>query len=411
MWRADRQDDFLLEIEETESDSVPAHQQVTSPHALSLGDPRYKAVNVAEPTWAGWREQLSTVGGSNPAAAFHRRAAHPHRTRRDASGRPRAVHHRQDHPALQPDPRRPRAARPRSSPPTRSPPRASSWRPRAASTPSTWASASPSGSTTATTSARPSCCARSPSAATARDFELRLRGAAVPQPGARARARRAVPASPSTPQALRRPRATTTASFKPNPVIDRLRGLTSHLEWFNVQPRLVVSSFADVATGMVTDVAQLEHPVLDALAGNPSAKWSVEESFTPVELQGPDHRTPQTDTLLLDADAEQENVIAQIAAGNSVVVKTLPGTGGTQTIVNAIGALVAQNKRVLVVSARRATPAGHRGAARRHRPGRCRRRPRHAAPGPHPLHRSQREGQAAGRSPRSMKRSCGSARC
>jgi hypothetical protein len=147
-------------------------------------------------------------------------------------------------------------------------------------------------------------------------------------------------------------------TFKPNPVIDRLRGLTSHLEWFNVSPRLVVSSFVDVATTMAADVADLEHPVLDAIAGNPAAKWSVQESFVAVEAQSADVRSPQTDTLLLDADAEQENVIAQISAGNSLVVKTLPGTGGTQTIVNAIGSLVGQNKRVLVVSARRASLHG-----------------------------------------------------
>src|SRR5690606_11159855 len=40
-------------------------------------------------------------------------------------------------------------------------------------------------------------------------------------------------------------------TFSPNPVIDRLRGLTSHLNWFNVQPRLVVSSFAEVAPRML----------------------------------------------------------------------------------------------------------------------------------------------------------------
>ena len=147
-------------------------------------------------------------------------------------------------------------------------------------------------------------------------------------------------------------------SFKPNPVIDRLRGLTSHLEWFKVTPRLVVSTFADVAPGMLRDAQDLEHPVLDALAGNPTARWTVEESFTPVQPMAADLRPPQTDTLLLDADSEQENVIAQVAAGNSIVVRTLPGTGSTQTIVNAIGALVGQNKRVLVVGARSASLHG-----------------------------------------------------
>ena len=85
-----------------------------------------------------------------------------------------------------------------------------------------------------------------------------------------------------------------------------------------------------------------------------------------------DQRAPGTDTLLLDADAEQENVVAQIAAGNSVVVKTLPGTGGTQTIVNAIGALVTANKRVLVVGPRRSSLTGIAQRLARRRPGRHR---------------------------------------
>ena len=147
-------------------------------------------------------------------------------------------------------------------------------------------------------------------------------------------------------------------TFKPNPVIDRLRGLTSHLEWFQVTPRLVVSSFADVAPALTGDAHDLDHPVLDALAGNPTARWSIDEGFTEAQPLPSDLRPPQTDTLLLDADSEQEHVIAQVAAGNSLVVRTLPGTGSTQTIVNAIGTLVGQNKRVLVVGARRASLHG-----------------------------------------------------
>ncbi|MCB1280766.1 MAG: AAA family ATPase, partial [Salinibacterium sp.] len=188
------------------------------------------------------------------------------------------------------------------------------------------------------------------------DFELRLRGEATLNP-ALARAMEEQFQIVLDAQgfiAL----AQQDGAFKPNPVIDRLRGLTQHLEWFNVQPRLVVSSFADVATALVADAADLDHPILDALAGNPNAKWAVEESFVAAETQHPDARSPETDTLLLDADAEQEDVVAQIAAGNSVAVKTLPGTGGTQTIVNAIGCLLQQNKRVLVVSPRRSSLQG-----------------------------------------------------
>ncbi len=144
-------------------------------------------------------------------------------------------------------------------------------------------------------------------------------------------------------------------TFKPNAVIDQLRALTGHLADFSVQPRLVVSSFAEVAADLVADAHHLDHPILDALAGNATAKWAIEEGYGAVEPIGPDRRDPSTDVLLLDADAEQENVVAQIAAGNSLIVKTMPGTGGTQTIVNALGVLVGQNKRVLVVSPRRAS--------------------------------------------------------
>jgi hypothetical protein len=147
-------------------------------------------------------------------------------------------------------------------------------------------------------------------------------------------------------------------TFKPNAVIDQLRALTGHLPGFGVQPRLIVSAFAEVADALVADATGLEHPVLDALAGNPTAKWALDEGQHPVEVIDADLRDPSTDSLLLDADAEQENVVAQIASGNSVVVTTMPGTGGTQTVVNALGALIGQGKRVLVVSPRRGSLTG-----------------------------------------------------
>ncbi|WP_165314341.1 AAA family ATPase [Agromyces protaetiae] len=146
--------------------------------------------------------------------------------------------------------------------------------------------------------------------------------------------------------------------FKPQPVIDRLRGLTTHLPWFRVAPRLVVSSFAEVGPAMVADATGLDHPVIDAIAGNPTSQARVRAHAEPAAIVPPDERPPQGDRLLLDADPEQERVVAEVAAGASLVVKTLPGTGGTQTIVNAVGALVQHDKRVLVVGARRASLDG-----------------------------------------------------
>ena len=153
--------------------------------------------------------------------------------------------------------------------------------------------------------------------------------------------------------------------FKPQPVIDRLRGLTAHIGSFTVRPRLVVSTFADVARGLVRDLTPgrrdpLEHRVLDALAGHPGDREALAASHAEVTVTNPDRRAPANDTLLLDADDEQEAVIAAIAAGRSFTVATLPGTGGTQTVVNAIGSLVGEHKRVLVVSPRRSTLEGIR---------------------------------------------------
>lgn len=189
-----------------------------------------------------------------------------------------------------------------------------------------------------------------------RDYELKLRGAAVLNPAlARALEKQyGISLDAATFVAL----SDDDGTFKPNAVIDQLRRLTGHLGEITVQPRLVVSSFEEVAQALVADARNLEHPVLDAVAGDATAKWALEEGYQAVDQGDPDRRDPSVDTLLLDADAEQEHIVAQIAAGNSLVVRTMPGTGATQTIVNALGMLVSQNKRVIVVSPRRASLRG-----------------------------------------------------
>jgi hypothetical protein len=335
--------------------SAHAPHQVTAPHTLSLGDPHLEAGNVAEPVWRLWRDELSAVGGrssllhfaDSPRTRIELSTTHPSGLAQFITGKSTLLS------SLIRDDLALRSAKVAAG---------------------LIASKSLELSTArgidgvhlgigiaewrlgdeefrAPVLLRPLAIRRH-----GRDFEVKLKGAAFLNPALeRALSEQfQVQLDANAFVAL----TDDDGTFKPNPVIDRLRGLTSHLEWFSVSPRLVVSSFVDIATGMIADAAHLEHPVLDALAGNPSATWSVQESFVSVSVENSDKRPPQTDTLILDADSEQENVIAHIAAGNSLVVKTLPGTGGTQTIVNAIGSLVGQNKRVLVVGARRATLAG-----------------------------------------------------
>ncbi|WP_156138662.1 AAA family ATPase [Microbacterium mangrovi] len=148
--------------------------------------------------------------------------------------------------------------------------------------------------------------------------------------------------------------------FKPQPVIDYLRALAGHIPGFTVVPRLIVGTFADVGATMRRDLQDLDHPILNALAGHVDDREHLSLRRPAPAAPGPDERTPASDNLLLDADAEQEAVLARIVDGQSIAVHTPPGTGGTQTVINALGALISDDKRVLVVSARRATLDGIR---------------------------------------------------
>lgn len=144
-------------------------------------------------------------------------------------------------------------------------------------------------------------------------------------------------------------------AFKPNPALDRLRDLTAHRGDVTVQARLVISSFADVSHDMTEDANNLEHTLLEALGGNETAKESVRRSRMPVELIPADAKPADADRFVLDADQEAEVVLANIQGGNSLVVRVVPGAGSTQVVANALAALIAQNKRALVVSPRPAS--------------------------------------------------------
>ncbi len=361
MWRAGKpEDDFdVLPEEDLQEDAARAQMQVTAPHDLDFSGLGSGAgivsANAAEPTWTAWRTELAGLGGRSPLLHFvdsprtriELSATHPGGLAQFITGKTTLLSSLiRDDVAL-------RAAKiaagaiaakglelatARGIDSIHLGIGIAEWRHEESEY-------------RAPVLLRPLAIRRH-----GRDFEVKLRGDAFLNP-AFARALDAqfqVTLDADAFVAL----ADDDGTFKPNAVIDRLRGLTGHLPWFQVSPRLVVSSFAEVASEMVADARELSHPVLDALAGNTAAKWQLDESYKAVQTVPSDERAPQTDTLLLDADAEQESVVAQITSGSSIVVKTLPGTGGTQTIVNAIGSLVAQNKRVLVVSARRASLHG-----------------------------------------------------
>lgn len=361
MWRLDKRhddDDFLSEVTDQRAADAPgpeAKHHSADAHALSVGDPAIFTANVADPQRERWRDELAAVGGRSPLLHFEDSprtrielsTTHPGGLPQFITGKSTLLSNLiRDDLAL-------RNARLAAGVITQTGIELRSvrgiesvhlaiglakWRFDGADH-------------LAPVLLRPLAMRRY-----GRDFELKLKGQPFLNP-ALARALREqfqITLDADAFVAL----AITNGVFKPQPVIDRLRGLTTHVPSFSVAPRLVVSSFAEVGPAMAADAVTLEHPVIDAVAGNTSARRSLESATVPVDYIGQDERPPATDRLLLDADHEQESVVAQIAAGNSLVVKTLPGTGGTQTVVNAIGALVAQHKRVLVVGARRASLDG-----------------------------------------------------
>ena len=146
-----------------------------------------------------------------------------------------------------------------------------------------------------------------------------------------------------------------TARFDPHPVLERLRGLTEGVRGMNIEHRLLVSTFADLPDLAEDTALDPSHPVLRALmdaavGGGTSVAEPADPGLPPL-----DDRAPADELLVMDADREQQDVLDLAGAGTSLVVSAPPGTGQTQTAVNAAAALVNAGKSVLVVAERRGT--------------------------------------------------------
>ncbi|MGO1544554.1 MAG: AAA family ATPase [Gulosibacter sp.] len=185
-----------------------------------------------------------------------------------------------------------------------------------------------------------------------RDYELRITGALSPN-GTLLRSLydEGVTLRASELMTLAGPDAT----LFPEDAFDRLREIGHVLPGFEVSARAVVATFAEVAESLVNDANNLNHPILDALAGHPGARAQLGASMHTETSVNPDRRDPSSDRLLLDADTEQERVVDTILGGSNFVVEALPGTGVTQTVVNAIGQLVDRGRSVLMVTPRSAS--------------------------------------------------------
>ena len=154
----------------------------------------------------------------------------------------------------------------------------------------------------------------------------------------------------------------------PSDYLDRVRQVVSTRQHWAVRDDVFLSTFAYNKLAMWRDLEQLrtegiKHPLVRQLAGERPDSSSDGNDTTPVafpadsELKGgklDDLLTLGDQCTVLKADFSQLQAVEAARRGHNLVVHGPPGTGKSQTITNIIATLIADDKRVLFVSEKRA---------------------------------------------------------
>lgn len=161
--------------------------------------------------------------------------------------------------------------------------------------------------------------------------------------------------------------------FDPRPTYDALEQLCADLPRFGIGPQLVLSTYSLAKLPLVAELdgpldRWTDRPLLVSLAGGTPGDGDIPDSDPATDTD----RTPDAGragtaaagealpALPLEADRSQRDVLALLASGRSVVLDAVPGTGRTQTIVNAIGLTVASGGTTLIAAEpRRALDSVH----------------------------------------------------
>ena len=136
-------------------------------------------------------------------------------------------------------------------------------------------------------------------------------------------------------------------------------GRWSQVRGLSIEPRMVLGNFTYTNMPMVADLeSNLEsfagNDLIAAIAGVEEARRALAAGIQDPSPGQPDIDPPESEFLVLDADASQHRAINRVLAGGSVVIWGPPGTGKSQTIANLISALTAMGQRVLFVAEKRA---------------------------------------------------------
>lgn len=152
-----------------------------------------------------------------------------------------------------------------------------------------------------------------------------------------------------------------TARFDPQPVLDRLSTLIQPIHGAEVEFNLLVTTLADLSGNLDDPWINMNNPTVAALSTAANGGDIEPEPIKAGRFPSLDLRDPADELLLLDADTDQQYVVDAVRAGDSLVVSTPPGSGQTQTAINAVGALVSEGKSVLVVGDRQSSLGGLSG--------------------------------------------------
>lgn len=120
-----------------------------------------------------------------------------------------------------------------------------------------------------------------------------------------------------------------------------------------------LSNFSYAKLAMVQDLdegidAMTTHQLILAIADNQEALSAIRGNMVDPPIDAPNRIAPEDEYLILDADSSQNMVINAVLSGQSFAFDGPPGTGKSQTIANAIAALIADKKKVLFVAEKRA---------------------------------------------------------
>ena len=100
--------------------------------------------------------------------------------------------------------------------------------------------------------------------------------------------------------------------FDPGPALDRLRDLGQNVPGLRINHRLIISTFANIASPFSTDYLPTQHPVLRALAGDEDVRASLGgPSYVPQPGVLPDEKIAAAEK----AEAEQKRAEAKRVAG------------------------------------------------------------------------------------------------